>query len=129
MLEAWNTFVAHLAAAAGELWKKMVKQGMVTLKTVQQNVGTLRGTTFLLTSQSAQAAVGQQNKVVTQQELVEGLDKGPATCTHPSCVQGVVTCVSKPVSCYRHSKSFWCWDLLLTWGIGQDFGKEEWLWG
>ena len=81
MADVWGSFLASLAAAeteaaAADLWRVAVANGVVQPEVIPQHVGTLRGAAgYLWMTQGAQAVKGQHNQAAAQQELLSRIRK------------------------------------------------------
>ena len=81
MADVWGRFLASLVAAeteaaAADLWRVVVEQGVVQPEVIPQHVGTLRGAAgYLWMTQGAQAVKGQCDQAAAQQELLSRICK------------------------------------------------------
>ena len=88
MADVWGSFLTSLAAAetdaaAADLWRVAVEQGVMQPEAIPQHVGTLRGAAYYLwMTQGAQAVKGQCDQAAAQQELLNR-------------VQELVSCLSQ----------------------------------
>ena len=106
MADIWGRFLASLAAAeteaaAADLWRVAVEQGVVQPKVIPQHVGTLRGAAgYLWMTQGAQAVKGQHDQAVAQQELLNGICKLVSCLSRQApqqCAQAAVVPHKKPL--------------------------------
>ena len=106
MADVWGSFLTSLAAAeteaaAADLWRVVVEQGVVQPKAIPQHLGTLRGAAcYLWMTQGMQAVKGQHGQAAAHQELlnrIQELVPHLSQLAPQQCAQAAMVPCKKPL--------------------------------